>query len=271
VSAFLGLVFSLISNSQQEYYVMHILLWLSQTTGPIVILVYSHILLHKLSWFDRKSPWLKLFISGVVGSFLFSPFALGLDLLWGNDPFPETSQQLQGLWLDEILGILPPISLSWVAINAPWLLGFGFIRPDYSSIPNEQEARNLSISVTNSVGTENKRTSVSDDVNQLTFVALLNPEIGTDIVYLKSELHYLKVVTTKGKMLILYNLRDAIDEMPHGQGEQTHRSYWVNYSHITKMRLNGRQGVLLLTNDEEIPVSRNNIKLFSDFKTSANS
>ena len=262
VSALLGLLFSLTSSSDQEYFAMHVLLWLSQTTGPIIILVYGHIFLHNFSWFDLNNPWLKLFISGLFGSLLFSPFALGLDLLWGNDPFPKTSAELQYLWFDELSGVMPPITLSWIIINAPWLLSFGLMSPKDSTNPVSNQAQ--TINVRNDVNTQAKSTS-GNNANELPFILLTNSGLGTDIIYLKSELHYLRVVTTKGKELILYNLRDAVSEIPTEQGNQPHRSYWVNYTHVANMRIHSRQGTLLMSNGEEVPVSRSKIELFERF------
>lgn len=86
-----------------------------------------------------------------------------------------------------------------------------------------------------------------------------------ELIYLKSELHYLLVVGTAGKDLILYNLRDAIEDIPVDMGARVHRCYWVNYSPIRKVIKTGRQAQIVMSNAAKIPVSRNNIEAFKQY------
>ena len=76
---------------------------------------------------------------------------------------------------------------------------------------------------------------------------------------LKSELHYLQVVTDRGSALILYNLGDAIDELPPDAGTLVHRSYWVAWNAIEDFVRRGRQGELRLRDGSRAPVSRNRV------------
>jgi len=64
-------------------------------------------------------------------------------------------------------------------------------------------------------------------------------------------------VTDKGSALILYNLRDAIKQLPSTMGISVHRSYWVAKDAIDQLVKNGRQGELKLYDGQCIPVSRN--------------
>ena len=73
---------------------------------------------------------------------------------------------------------------------------------------------------------------------------------------LKAELHYLEVITDKGKALILYNLKDAMSELDHLDGFQPHRSFWVSAKHVERFEPKGRQGVLHLEGGLKVPVSR---------------
>jgi DNA-binding LytR/AlgR family response regulator len=80
--------------------------------------------------------------------------------------------------------------------------------------------------------------------------------LGEDVVYLMSELHYLRVVTTRGSALILYTLRDAILELSHTDGLQPHRSYWVASAHVRGLHRRGNAWRLELDCGELVPVSR---------------
>jgi hypothetical protein len=140
---------------------------------------------------------------------------------------------------DEIAGVLPPIMLVWLGINAPRVLRLDFSR----AVPAAPHSPSTS-------------TTVDTPAPATGFLAQVPADLGRDIVYLMAELHYLRVVTTRGQCLVLYNLRDAIDELPAGTGVQTHRSYWAALTHIQRMTTRGGKTALTLHGDHTIPVSR---------------
>lgn len=255
-TAFLGVVFAFVSDNNQSNFLFHIGLWLLQTMGPIVTLVFCHIVLHKSTKFDRLNPWLKLSISGFLGAVVFSPIALGLDFLWGNDPLPSGSRVLFELWLKELIAITPPIVLCWVAINAPWILGSIFV---VDSIP---ASTNRSSSDINQETKSEISLSSENFQDDYPFYNMLTRPIKSELIYIKSELHYLLVVTELGRELILYNLKDAISEIPMQTGSKPHRSFWVAYKHIDSLAKDGRQGNLTMSNGDEIPVSRTQLDRF---------
>jgi len=137
--------------------------------------------------------------------------------------------------------------LSWIAINAPWLLGFQLTRSEKNY----------------EVESGDSPTFTQQGPNP-EFYNLLPENIQGELIYLKAELHYLKVVTVNGSALILFNLKDAILQLNKIQGFKTHRSFWVAKSHIKNFSKTGRQGKLQTSNDEEIPVSRNRLKLIQN-------
>jgi hypothetical protein len=197
-----------------------------------------------------------LFVSGILGAFIFSPFALGLDFLWGNDPLPSSSMIFYDLWLNELIAIAPPITLCWMAINAPWILSSLFVvvgktqNSDISSSENNQQAKH-----TPTLTPENLPADYP-------FYQLLTRPIKSELLYIKSELHYLLVVTELGRELILYNLKDAVSEIPEKTGSQSHRSFWVAYKHIDTLSIEGREGKLTMSNGDQIPISRSKLEQF---------
>jgi len=105
-----------------------------------------------------------------------------------------------------------------------------------------------------------------NSVSKNEFLAKFSSEIGTDIIYLMSELHYIRVVTLKGEMLILHNLKDAISELPLDLiGIQTHRSFWVNKKYINSIEEKKLQKFLMLSNGRSIPVSRRRLSSVKKF------
>ena len=83
---------------------------------------------------------------------------------------------------------------------------------------------------------------------------LLPDRLGTDLIYIKSEDHYLEVHTTAGSSLVKMRFSDAVDELGD-QGMQVHRSYWVATRHVTRSVRSGKRTVLRLTGDHKVPVS----------------
>lgn len=251
IAIFLGVTFSIISSPEDKGYSIEFLaLWLLQTSAPIAILVFTHLQLHISTAFDRINPWLKLVLSGLTGALLFTPIALTLDFLWGNDALPDNMDALGSLLLDEASAIVPPVTICWVAMNAPWLLG-------YKLTPAQDEHSHHLMSEK-----QGEKDLPSEEKRELGghLKSLLNIELTESPLYLKSELHYLFVVTERGSELVLYNLRDAIDEMPPDIGVQPHRSYWVAKRAVRRFKKQGRQGVLELHTGDQIPVSRNKLE-----------
>ena len=78
--------------------------------------------------------------------------------------------------------------------------------------------------------------------------------MGTDLIYIKSEDHYLEVHTTIGSSLVKMRFSDAVAELGE-RGIQIHRSYWVATSHVTRSVRSGKRTVLRLTGDHKVPVS----------------
>ena len=91
------------------------------------------------------------------------------------------------------------------------------------------------------------------------FLDRLPPELGRNLVCLKTADHYVEVFTTSGSTLILMRFADAVAELESAGGLRVHRSYWVVRDHVTGVaRRNGRM-TLLLTGGHEAPVSRGHL------------
>jgi DNA-binding LytR/AlgR family response regulator len=151
--------------------------------------------------------------------------------------------------------MFPPTILTWVAINAPRILNLNF-----SNISHNKKVQSTSLEET----PNDKKQFNSVSKNE--FLAKFSDEIGTDIIYLVSEWHYIRVVTSKGEMLILHNLKDAISELPSDLiGIQTHRSFWVSLKYIDSISEKKPQCLLMLSNGNSIPVSRRRLGLVKDF------
>lgn len=254
IAVVLGLLFGLTGNEDgQSSSFLYLLRWQLQSIGAMGFLVFSHAWLWRLLPSVSINPWASLLVSGIVGLALFSPFNLLIDVFLDNEYLrPET--WVSG-WLEELSYLVPPALVAWLAINGPWVLGYRLadtgsaeIKPELQTIESEKQ-------------THTKESAIADvPINSQRVTNLNNMTEG--LLYLKAELHYLSVVTDKSKTLLLCNLKDAIDELGSSSkfdGFQCHRSYWVNSKQVVNFKRLGRQGVLLMTNGEEIPVSRKQV------------
>lgn len=77
-----------------------------------------------------------------------------------------------------------------------------------------------------------------------------------DLVSLSVSDHYVDVVTTKGREMLLMRLGDAIREATLTPGLQVHRSHWVALGQVAQARRAGETALLITSAGDEIPVSR---------------
>lgn len=88
------------------------------------------------------------------------------------------------------------------------------------------------------------------------FFRRLPPKLGTDLLSLTAEDHYVRVTTALGSDLVLCRLSDAIAEIGAENGQRVHRSHWVAQGAVASVDRGGGKTALVLTNGESIPVSQ---------------
>ncbi|MBI1402359.1 MAG: LytTR family transcriptional regulator [Porphyrobacter sp.] len=84
----------------------------------------------------------------------------------------------------------------------------------------------------------------------------LPPELGSAIIALEMEDHYVRVHTMLGSALVLMRMRDAVALMGETEGAQVHRSWWVARGAVEDVLREGRNIRLLLPRGIEAPVAR---------------
>jgi hypothetical protein len=76
------------------------------------------------------------------------------------------------------------------------------------------------------------------------------------LIALSVQDHYVEVITTRGRDLILMRLADAMAEAEGVPGLQVHRSHWVALDQVRAARRQGDGAVLTLSDGREVPVAR---------------
>jgi DNA-binding LytR/AlgR family response regulator len=84
----------------------------------------------------------------------------------------------------------------------------------------------------------------------------LPPAIGSDIVALETEDHYLRVHAVGGSALILMRMADAVTVLDPRLGAQVHRRWWVAEAAVAGVRTDGQRLSLCLITNTLVPVGR---------------
>lgn len=257
----LGVLFALSSSTVSPLSLPFLLLlWLGQTLLPVAMLIKSQQFWQQQAWSQRLSAWLQLTLAGLSGSVLFCVPALMIDVAIGLERWYGSPHQWCQALAKEMLGVTPVVTLAWVALNAPWVLGWRLVRPLNSNLNTVPSTEMVERMTTADVVAPNDAVM---EIFTLPIFAAVPPAKRAELYYLKAELHYLQVVTANGSCLILSSLRDAIavlEARPDMRGIQPHRSYWVRLDAVRQLRRDGRQGCLSMPDGGEIPVSRTAFK-----------
>lgn len=237
-------------------------------------------------------PFAQLCAGGVAGSLLFAPVALGLDLMWPVDSPAGMPEDLLDQWeagggglalVAEWLSLAPPYVASWLLVNVvPMARNSSASLADHAgghvvqgaspadrrqfpqasaapAAPSGERQGEFAAGDPATAGREMPETDpppgAEGEPSPETFLALLPPAIGSDLVSIQADLHYLQVRTTRGRATILASMATA--EAALGKvGLRVHRSYWIALAHVVRLSRTARGTFLILSDGERVPVSR---------------
>ena len=172
------------------------------------------------------------------------PDATGMDLVAAGDSGPGRLDAHGDA--HDVLGDLPPTQL---------LRQSGSTRPvaeRSAELPPPQATRQPG----EAPPTTDSAPSTEEDAEpRPPFFQRLPVDVLGDLIYLKTENHYVQVHTTAGSTRLLLRFADAIAELGD-LGMQVHRSYWVAHRQVMEVVRRDNRTLLRLTGDHEVPVSR---------------
>jgi hypothetical protein len=207
---------------------------------PLLIAV-QHLASKYLILKTTKDPWIQTLISGVIAASAFVPVGYLLDILFAIPDDASSLGILNGM-LDEASGVIVPVTVTWLALNAPWILQLDFSKDRDIILPEDP----------NTIA----KSGEDQTAESSRFLEELRRRTAGDLICITSELHYVRVVTTDSEVMFLYNLRDAIDELSSDAGIQIHRSHWVARGHIREIIRKKGNFECTLSNGKKLPVSR---------------
>ncbi len=202
--------------------------------------------------------WLVLLIAGIGGALLVAPVSYlveqalppWLSALEDEDEWLEVFAS-RGWWqaiAAEFLQLLPATLGFWMIINLPFFAhrrSFGGGRDPDGAASTEP------------VDLDKTEAGRYAESARAEFISRLPESLGTNVIAISADLHYLHVYTDLGRCMILGSLQQAADAMGN-TGLRVHRAHWVARRAIVKIIKNRDQWYCLLANDLKIPISRRN-------------
>ncbi|HYC04938.1 MAG TPA: LytTR family DNA-binding domain-containing protein [Azospirillaceae bacterium] len=88
------------------------------------------------------------------------------------------------------------------------------------------------------------------------FLKRVPARLGTELLALETEDHYLRIHTPLGSDLVLCSLGEALAGLPPDMGLRVHRSWWVAASAVAGSEREGDRLLLTLSGGLRVPVSR---------------
>ncbi len=220
-----------------------ILFWFFQISITMIVLVTLQMALQTFHRFDQLNPWVKVFVTGLLGAMFMSPIGLAIDYLFDDTDGLESIGFLAST-VSEFFSLGPPTILTWIGINSPFILELNFQRQPEAALSESDKQL------------DDTRQPPSEAI----FFQKLKMSLGTRIQSLSSELHYVRVITDLGEDLILYNLADAVQDVQSViEGLQIHRSHWVALSEIKSTNFSSRGGQVVLNSGVKLPISRRRV------------
>lgn len=246
----IGLALSEPSASEGLGLQARLVFWLAHVSSALVLFELAQIHLGRIPLFERLPPLLLVMAVGVAGAFLFAVFnLLFLDRIafLGGDLSESEPISVLGL-IEELRDSGATSVLFWVLLNSPRLI----------MISQQQGAENVDEPPIDTPVNGDAVSTVSPDKAGPLFdlVSRLPRRIGTDIVAISAELHYLRVHTSIGEALILMSFGRAVEALAMVQGQTIHRSHWVALTHVTAIEGSGNRVSCRLDTGLVLPVSR---------------
>lgn len=210
-----------------------------------------------MNWLvDRLYEWLELprpalWVFGVIlATIPMTAIVWSMGFLPGPVPLPTLEQALTSYFYVFLVG--GGITAFFFMIETRG----GTVGNEVPVVPNGEPEPIGSI--------ESQEVRTAADIAEPRFLDRLPAELGTELIALEMEDHYVRAHTALGSDLVLMRMRDAIAELDGIEGMQVHRSWWVARGAVEDVRREGRNVRLVLPGDLEAPVSRANVQPLKD-------
>lgn len=165
------------------------------------------------------------------------------------------------MWLVPILiGLAVGLSVSLLLIAINWA-ALGAV-PDNMSYLTQLVTNTMAVAAIIAIALHflGAPEPAAAEANQVPLLDRMDLNKRGALVSISVQDHYVEVVTTTGRNLILLRLSDAIRETGTTPGLQVHRSHWVATDQVRSASRKGERAILTMSSGDEIPVSRTYVK-----------
>ena len=208
-------------------------LWSTHILFALLLFVGSLALLIRIGLADP----LPAVISTLLLPAIFAPVSLLLDIGFGKpDAELASATGLPGLYLSEVAAVLP-VSL------AAALLMLAYLYRDAAS-------REVPVEAATAGGECKPERALNDLINAIP------TSLGNDIIRMHAQDHYVEVVTTEGRVLILESLGECAQRLEGIDGIRCHRSHWISLCHVKELSPSGSAFICEMSNGDRVQVSR---------------
>jgi hypothetical protein len=235
--------------------------WLLHIGAGLLAALAAAAALARTRWATRRAAWVVVLVSGLLGALLFAPLAVALEGLFdlpeagGAEDVLDRLEARGGFAVlaAEFLQVAPEFVGAWALLNASPLLrlaqaGNGAVADlDTGGEPAAQRDVAAAASV-----------APPSTLPSATLLARLPPAIGSDVVLVTADLHYLQVETTRGRATLLGSLAQ-VDADLGDAGLRIHRSHWVALRHVRRIWKSASGWQCEMRNGQRLPISRRRV------------
>lgn len=191
-----------------------------------------------------RMPW-TLVVAVLLLPFLLAPFSMAVELILEQPTHRhEASFTLGQLYLLELVHLAPP-SLGLSAFVAVFACRVADIAKKHRVSRLLRQAPELPLR---------------------SMIKSVPHNLGDDLIRAEAQDHYVRLVTTHGTTTLKMAFSDCVAALEGLRGVQCHRSHWVRFKHVQKMKRAGSAYLCILSDEAEIPVSR---RRYSELKRNA--
>jgi hypothetical protein len=237
--------------------------WLLHIGGGLLAALAAAAALARTRWATRHGAWLVVLASGILGTLLFAPLGLALEGLFdlpdegGAEDALDLLEARGGVAAvaAEFLQVAPEFTAAWALLNASPLLRLAQAGGTTLAAPGRTPEPAVAPA---SAAPPAAAVAPVPTVPSASFLARLPPAIGSDVVLVTADLHYLQVETTRGRATLLGSLAQVEADLGES-GLRIHRSHWVAQRHVRRIWKSANGWQCEMRSGQRLPISRRRV------------
>ncbi|WP_187107725.1 LytTR family DNA-binding domain-containing protein [Sphingomonas xanthus] len=201
----------------------------------------------------RYAFWLGLTVAGVAA-------VIAADAIMPRTRLPAGLMRIGGVAVLSALPMTFVVAWTFSQVQPGRVFGLQQLPALFMAVAAVQLLISYAISITAPPEIRAPVPDPSDDTAAPAFppalLSRLPREVGSAIIALETDDHYLRVHAAGDSALVLMRMADAVAMIDPRLGTQIHRRWWVARAAVTGMRTEGQRLFLCLADERLVPVGR---------------